>query len=100
MKKLLAIMVLGLLWSGNAYSGVVELKKCSVGDNKFNPKQVINLSSIAVYPNKDGIFYETSEIRPSANNDGLYGLSKFIGENILDFKCAKSNIVKLRLAQV
>ena len=39
MKKLLAIIVLSLLFSGNAYSGVVELKKCSVGDNKFNPKQ-------------------------------------------------------------
>lgn len=68
--------------------------------NKFNPKQVINLSSIAVYPNKDGVFDETSQVRPSVNNDCLYGLSKFIGENILDFKCSKSNILNLRIAQV
>lgn len=68
--------------------------------NKFNPKQVINLSSTAVYPNKDGVFKETSEVRPSENNDALYGLSKFIGENILDFKCNKTNIVNLRVAQV
>ena len=68
--------------------------------NKFNPKQVINLSSISVYPNKNGVFDETSQVRPSINNDCLYGLSKFIGENILDFKCFKSNILNLRIAQV
>ena len=28
--------------------------------NKFNPKQVINLSSTAVYPNKNGVYDETS----------------------------------------
>ena len=37
MKKLLGILVLGLLLSGNAYAKIIELKKCSAGDKKFNP---------------------------------------------------------------
>jgi len=68
--------------------------------NKFDPKQVINLSSTAVYPNKDGVYTETSEIKPSENNDCYYGISKIIGENILDFKCKKSKILNLRVAQI
>ncbi len=69
---------------------------------KFRPSKVINLSSIAVYPNIDGEFSEDSEIRPSLNNDGLYGLSKFCGENILDFFNKKHTIciTHLRVAQV
>lgn len=70
--------------------------------DKFKPKKVINFSSIAVYPNKDGEYFENSEIRPSVNAEGLYGLSKFCGENILDFFNKKNpvNIVHLRVAQV
>ncbi len=69
---------------------------------KFKPIKVINLSSVAVYPNQDGIFSETSEIRPSINNDGLYGLAKFFGENILDFfnKNTDTKVVHLRISQV
>ena len=36
MKKFLGIVVLGLLLSGNAYAKIIELKKCSYGDKKFN----------------------------------------------------------------
>ena len=61
---------------------------------------VINFSSIAVYPNMDGEYYEDSEIRPSINNDGLYGLSKFCGENILDLMCKETDIINLRISQV
>lgn len=68
--------------------------------NKFSPKQVINLSSIAVYPNLDGNYTEQSEIKPSVNSEGLYGLSKFVGENILDLLCKEPNTLHLRLAQV
>jgi len=67
---------------------------------KYKPKKVINFSSIAVYPNEDGEYFENSEIRPSANNDCLYGLSKFCGENILDFLHKKTSIIHLRIAQV
>jgi nucleoside-diphosphate-sugar epimerase len=61
---------------------------------------VINFSSIAVYPNKDGVYCEDSEILPSINNDGLYGLSKFCGENLLDFCCKGVGVVNLRISQV
>ncbi|MCT7519023.1 NAD-dependent epimerase/dehydratase family protein [Aliarcobacter cryaerophilus] len=70
--------------------------------NKFNPSRVINFSSIAVYPNKDGNFSEISEIKPSENTECLYGLSKFCGENILDFFLKEKNIcmIHLRISQV
>jgi NAD-dependent epimerase/dehydratase len=70
--------------------------------NKFKPKKLINFSSIAVYPNRDGIFSEISEIRPSENAECLYGLSKFCGENILDFYLKNKDIkvIHLRLSQV
>jgi 2-alkyl-3-oxoalkanoate reductase len=67
---------------------------------KFRPTKIINFSSTAVYPNKDGEFSEVSEIKPSINNDSLYGLAKFCGENILDIFCNNANIVHLRVAQV
>jgi UDP-glucose 4-epimerase len=69
---------------------------------KYNPKKVLNLSSVAVYPNKDGEYSEDSEIKPSLNNDGLYGLSKFCGENILDFFYKNNSlcITHLRISQV
>lgn len=67
---------------------------------KYKPNKVINFSSIAVYPNKDGEYVENSEIRPSMNSEGLYGLSKFCGENILDFFYKEIKISHLRIAQV
>ena len=68
--------------------------------NHFKPKKVINFSSIAVYPNKDGEYSETSEIRPSVNHECFYGLSKFCGENILDKLCEDFSIIHLRVSQV
>ena len=44
MKKLLAIIVLGLLFSGNAYAKVIELKKCSTSINPFDSKKHIKRS--------------------------------------------------------
>jgi len=79
---------------------ILMYEHLSIIINKFDPKQVINLSSTAVYPNKDGVYTETSEIKPSENNDCYYGISKIIGENILDFKCKKSKILNLRVAQI
>jgi hypothetical protein len=35
MTKLISIMLLGLLWSGNVYSQVIEYNKCNFGDNVF-----------------------------------------------------------------
>lgn len=61
-----------------------------------NPKQIINLSSANVHSHK------TKELRPSDNRECLYGLSKFCGENILDFllRTKHTNIVHLRVVQV
>lgn len=75
---------------------VVEIAKI------LKPKKIINFSSIAVYPNTDGIYSESSEIKPSANTDCWYGLSKFCSENIFDFILRNENIVisNLRVAQV
>ena len=43
MKKLLTIVVLGLLINGNAYTKIIELKKCSTSNQPFNPKNYINV---------------------------------------------------------
>lgn len=69
---------------------------------KFKPKNFLNISSMAVYPNIDGEFLETSEIRPSQNSEGIYGLAKFCAENIIDLYLKKYNISisHLRLCQV
>lgn len=84
------------------YDNIKIYEKLLLIINKFKPQKLINFSSIAVYPNKDGFFSETSEIRPSLNTECLYGLSKFCGENILDFylKNKDINVIHLRLSQV
>jgi nucleoside-diphosphate-sugar epimerase len=66
------------------------------------PEKIINFSSIAVYPNKNGTYREESEIKTSGNTECLYGLSKFSCENILDFMLRNEDIdiVHLRVSQV
>ncbi|TRZ96021.1 NAD(P)-dependent oxidoreductase [bacterium] len=68
----------------------------------FKPRKVINISSIAVYPNKEGIYKETSEIDPSFNTESSYGISKFCSEQIFNSYLKNEPIVisHLRLAQV
>ena len=63
---------------------------------------VINLSTIGVYPNADGIYNELSAVRPSANAEGLYGLAKLASENLFDFFLATTgvSVTNLRLSQV
>lgn len=68
---------------------------------KIKPRKIVNLSSIAVYPNLSDIFSETSQIKTSQNAECLYGLSKFCSENLLDFFLSENTkILHLRLAQV
>ncbi len=76
--------------------GVIEIAKI------LKPRKVINFSSMAVYPNIDGKFSEVSEIRMSSNSDCLYGLSKFCGENLIDFLLRGRDVVisHLRIGQV
>lgn len=68
----------------------------------FKPSKLINFSSIAVYPNISGEYNEMSLINPSVNNDALYGLSKFCGENIVDHLLKETSVktVHLRVSQV
>jgi nucleoside-diphosphate-sugar epimerase len=63
---------------------------------------IINLSSIAVYPNLDGEFDEEARVWPASNNDCFYGLSKFNVENILSYKLNKiiEYLLHLRIAMV
>jgi nucleoside-diphosphate-sugar epimerase len=75
---------------------IVEITKM------LKPSKLINLSSMAVYPNIDGVFNEQSLVNPSANTDCVYGLSKFCSEIIFEYYLGKENIqvANLRLAQV
>lgn len=69
--------------------------------NKLKIKRLINFSSMAVYPNENGVYSERSEIRMSCNSDCLYGVSKFCAENIFDFALnRRCQVVHLRLSQV
>ena len=84
------------------YDNIKMYEYLAIIAERYNPIKFINLSSIAVYPNENGIYNETSKIKPSVNGDALYGLSKFSGENILDFKLRNSSIIisHLRVSQV
>lgn len=75
---------------------IVDLAK------QLNPTKLINFSSMAVYPNKNGDFTEDSQIKMSDNVECLYGLSKFCSENIIDhmLKGQPLKISHLRVSQV
>ncbi|MBE5851347.1 MAG: NAD(P)-dependent oxidoreductase [Lachnospiraceae bacterium] len=69
--------------------------------NQLKCDTFINCSSMAVYPNEDGVYNEKSEIRMSCNTDCLYGLSKFCAENMFDYGIqSECRIIHLRLAQI
>ncbi|OGV38773.1 MAG: hypothetical protein A2X48_18275 [Lentisphaerae bacterium GWF2_49_21] len=62
---------------------------------------LINFSSLAVYPVRNGSFSEESESNMSANTECLYGISKFNSEMLFSFFLGgKSKVVNLRLCQV
>jgi nucleoside-diphosphate-sugar epimerase len=65
-------------------------------------KTIINLSTIGVYPNRDGEYFENSSVNPSKNFECLYSLSKFCSEELLHFYLSETatKVVNLRLAQV
>jgi UDP-glucose 4-epimerase len=66
------------------------------------PSKIINASSTAVYPEISGTFDEESLIMPSVNSDALYGLSKFVAENLIDasFLSTNTQCIHLRIGQV
>jgi len=69
---------------------------------KAQVKKLVHISSMAVYPNINGTFSESSPADPSVNNDCIYGLSKFNEEVLLRFflKGPGVTISHLRLAIV
>jgi UDP-glucose 4-epimerase len=68
----------------------------------LRPSKLINFSTMAVYPNIDGIYSENSKVWCADNSECLYGLSKFCAENIFSFILKKLDIkiIHLRLGQV
>ena len=66
------------------------------------PSKIIHASSTAVYPEISGTFDEESLIRPSVNSDALYGLSKFVAENLIDvnLKSENTTCIHLRIGQI
>ena len=66
------------------------------------PPKIINASSTAVYPEISGTFDEESLIKPSVNSDALYGLSKFVSENLIDasLHSTSTRSIHLRIGQV
>lgn len=84
------------------FDNTVMSKSVALIAKNINAKKVVHISSMAVYPYSDGVFSEESNIRPSQNNDCIYGLSKFNAEVVLDYFLRKANIIitHLRLAIV
>ena len=70
--------------------------------NELSIKSLINLSTIGVYPNKDGEYFEESNINPSQNAECLYSLAKFCSEELFNFFLIPQNVIvtNLRLSQV
>ena len=68
----------------------------------LSPLIFINISSMSVYPYKDGVFSEESVCAPYENQDFLYGLSKLNSEMLFSFYLQKQKcqLVNLRVAQV
>ncbi|WP_029460247.1 NAD-dependent epimerase/dehydratase family protein [Solidesulfovibrio alcoholivorans] len=66
----------------------------------LRPAWLVNFSSLAVYPVRDGVFDEDGPIDPAANTEGFYGLAKFEAEMLLRLLApAGTGVVNLRLAQ-
>jgi nucleoside-diphosphate-sugar epimerase len=66
------------------------------------PSKIIHASSTAVYPEISGVFDEESLIWPSVNSDALYGLSKFVAENLIEvnLKSESTKCIHLRIGQI
>lgn len=68
----------------------------------IQPQSLANISSMSVYPNRDGRYSEVSQIDPTANPDCWYGLSKFMAERVFDHLLKDSSMAlsHLRVGQV
>jgi nucleoside-diphosphate-sugar epimerase len=68
----------------------------------LSAEKVIHASSMAVYPNRTGVYSEESITNAVWSAEGLYGLSKICSEQLIDF-LLKGTLIKtvhMRFAQV
>ncbi|MGB0886941.1 MAG: NAD-dependent epimerase/dehydratase family protein [Vicingaceae bacterium] len=69
--------------------------------DKIKPKQIINISSIALYPNVSGCFTENSDLNPEVNWNKNYGNSKLYVENTFTELINKTcDVCHLRVSQL
>ncbi|RPI71612.1 MAG: NAD(P)-dependent oxidoreductase [Desulfobacteraceae bacterium] len=62
---------------------------------------LINFSSLAVYPNRTGVYNEKSMVDMADNTECLYGLAKFNAEMLFRYYLkSKMKVTNLRMAQV
>ena len=109
MKKLLAIIVLGLLWSGNAFTQIIELDKCfnikfkDYKKDKWNQKAYENFNHIYIKAfdknskeYKSGRFYErTSERYHDFESKDLTNFKKIIMFENISLTIDQNSITKL-----
>jgi nucleoside-diphosphate-sugar epimerase len=63
-------------------------------------KKIINISSISLYPSKDGNYRESSQVNFLNNTDYPYAFSKYVSEKKIDTNFPKKKILHLRVAQI
>lgn len=65
-------------------------------------RKVVHASTMAVYPNRTGIYSESSPTWAAGNTECLYGLSKICAEQLLEFllRPAGCRVAHLRFAQI
>lgn len=63
-------------------------------------KQLINFSTISLYPYKDGTFSEKAKINFSKNPDYPYAYSKYFAERQFNKKINKKKLLHLRIANI
>jgi UDP-glucose 4-epimerase len=85
------------LFEDNVHYGFNVINAC----RRHGVETFINISSMAVYPLKDGLYEEDVLPEPSLNGDGLYGMAKWQIEQMADFYLgSKCKVVHARLTQV
>lgn len=63
-------------------------------------KKIINISSISLYPSKDGNYRESSQVNFLNNTDYPYAFSKYVSEKKIDANFPKKKVLHLRVAQI
>jgi|TARA_B100001964_G_C14239316_1_gene604153 nucleoside-diphosphate-sugar epimerase len=88
----------------NLFQNNIKITKNLINISEIiKPKKFINFSSMAIYPNINGIFDEKYKFLLNTNTDFLYGFSKYCSEILFENylnKSKKINLVHLRVSQI